>query len=157
MPVPSSPVLLVLLVEWVVSTAGYGKLTQCCCSELSSESRTGALSCGWVVTQWTSPHRSIVIVSITPGVWSQRPLPVAISDQWPDLWRDIETQQKIDYKQPQPKHDNYSKTKVLCLYYRRNIAFLSIFLSTDILIASVRRSRAYFDLLLCPNILLDIA
>ena len=41
--------------------------------------------------------------------------------------------------------------------YRRNIAFLSIFLSTDILIASVRRSRAYFDLLLCPNILLDIA
>ena len=78
--------------EWVVSTAGYGKLTQCCCS--------GAL-------QWEPPRcsqlwmgRDAVNIStpvhcqlsVTPGVWSQRPLPMAISDQWPDqrLGRDIE-------------------------------------------------------------------
>ena len=83
---------LVLLGEWVVSTAGYGKLTQCCCSELSSESRPGALSCGWVVTQWTSPHRSIVkcLSHLESGVSALCQWPLVTSDHTQRLGRDIE-------------------------------------------------------------------
>ena len=58
-------------------------------TELSSKTSPGALL-SVVDGSWRSEHLTSVRgpvhcqVSVPPGVWSQRPLTMAISDQWPD-------------------------------------------------------------------------